>query len=61
MASMTNHLPLAGDTWGTYIAVEGRPAPAPGKEETTIFRYTRPDYFATMRVPIRRGPRFHRS
>ncbi len=57
-ASMTNHLPLAGDTWGTFIAVEGRPAPAPGNEETTIFRYTRPEYFTTMRVPIVEGRDF---
>jgi len=57
-ASMTNHLPLAGDTWGTFIAVEGRPAPAPGKEENTVFRYTRPGYFATMRVPLIEGRDF---
>jgi predicted permease len=57
-ASMTNHLPLAGDTWGTFIAVEGRPAPAPGKEDTTIYRFTRPDYFTTMRVAIVEGRDF---
>jgi putative ABC transport system permease protein len=55
---MTNHLPLAGDTWGTFVAAEGRPIPAPGKEETTIFRYTRPGYFATLRVPIIEGRDF---
>jgi predicted permease len=58
VASMTNHLPLAGDTWGTFVAAEGRPIPAPGKEETTIFRYTRPGYFATLRVPIIEGRDF---
>jgi putative ABC transport system permease protein len=57
-ASMTNHLPLAGDTWGTFIAVEGRPVPAPGKEDTTIYRFTRPDYFTTMRVPLIEGRDF---
>jgi predicted permease len=57
-ASMTNHLPLAGDTWGTFIAVEGRPAPEPGKEDTTIYRFTRPEYFATMRVPMIEGRDF---
>jgi putative ABC transport system permease protein len=57
-ASMTNHLPLAGDTWGTFIAVEGRPVPEPGKEDSTIYRFTRPDYFATMRVPMIEGRDF---
>ena len=57
-ASMTNHLPLAGDTWGTFIAVEGRPVPEPGKEDTTIYRFTRPGYFPTMRVPMIEGRDF---
>jgi len=56
--SMTNHLPLAGDTWGTFVAAEGQPIPAPGKEEKTTFRYTRPGYFATLRVPILEGRDF---
>ena len=56
--SMTNHLPIAGDTWGVWLTVEGRPLPAPGYEMTTIYRVTRPKYFSTMRVPILAGRDF---
>ncbi len=56
--SMTNHLPIAGDTWGVRLTVEGRPLPAPGNEMNTVYRVTRPNYFATMRVPILAGRDF---
>ena len=56
--SMTNHLPIAGDTWRVHLAVEGRPLPLPGNELTTVYRVTRPNYFATMRVPILAGRDF---
>ena len=57
--AMTNHLPLVGDTWGTNIAIEGRPIPAPGHEMNTIYRESGPDYFAAMRVPLRTGREFN--
>jgi len=57
--AMTNHLPLVGDTWGTNIAIEGRPIPAPGGEMNTVYRETGPNYFATMRIPLRKGREFN--
>jgi predicted permease len=56
--AMTNHLPLVGDTWGTNMAIEGRPIPAPGHEMNTIYRQAGPNYFATMRIPVRSGREF---
>jgi predicted permease len=57
--AMTNHLPLVGDTWGTNMAIEGRPIPTPGHEMNTIYRETGPNYFATMRIPLRKGREFN--
>ncbi len=57
-ASMTNHVPLAGDEWGFRYWVEGRPLPAFGKETGAVYRSCRPNYFATMRVPILAGRDF---
>src|SRR5215472_12049150 len=56
--AMTNHLPLVGDTWGTNMAIEGRPIPPPGHEMNTIYREAGPNYFATMRIPLRNGREF---
>jgi putative ABC transport system permease protein len=58
-ASAINHLPLAGDWWGTWLAIEGRPAPRPGQELEVIWRIARPDYFRTMGVPLRAGRDFN--
>jgi hypothetical protein len=41
-ASAINHLPLAGDTWGTPLTIEGRPLPPPGQEIGVTFRVSRP-------------------
>jgi putative ABC transport system permease protein len=57
-ASAINHLPLAGDWWGNWLAIEGRPLPQPGKELEVIWRVSRPDYFRTMGVPLRAGRDF---
>ncbi len=56
--AMTNHLPLVGDTWGTNIAIEGRPVPPPGRELNTVYRETGANYFATMRIPLLKGREF---
>jgi predicted permease len=56
--AMTNHLPLVGDTWGTNMAIEGRPIPTPGHEMNTIYRQAGPNYFTTMRIPLRKGREF---
>jgi predicted permease len=57
-ASMTNHLPIGGDVWGMNRTIEGRPIPARGKERTAVYRVSRPNYFATMRVPFLAGRDF---
>jgi putative ABC transport system permease protein len=57
-ASMTNHVPLAGDEWGFRYWVEARPLPAFGKETGAVYRSCRSNYFATMRVPILAGRDF---
>jgi predicted permease len=58
-ASAINHLPLAGDTWGTGLSIEGRPLPAPGQGIEAIFRVIRPDYFRTMGVSLHAGRDFN--
>jgi putative ABC transport system permease protein len=50
-----NHLPLAGDTWGTAFAIEGRPKARPGESPKAVYRVAMPGYFETMRLPLRRG------
>jgi len=57
-ASMINHLPLFGDTWGTNFQVEGRPLPRPGEEPGAVYRVSRPGYFETMQIPMLRGRDF---
>jgi putative ABC transport system permease protein len=57
-ASMTNHLPIGGDVWSLWRTVEGRPIPERGKERTAVYRVSRPNYFATMRVPLVAGRDF---
>ena len=56
--AMTNHLPLIGDTWGTNMAIEGRPIPPPGHEMNTTYREAGANYFATMRIPLLKGREF---
>src|ERR1700730_17574466 len=45
--AMANHLPLVGDSWGTNMAIEGRPIPPPGHEINTTSREAGANYFAT--------------
>jgi putative ABC transport system permease protein len=56
--SAINHLPLAGDWWGTPLTIEGRPLPPPGQNIIGIFRVSRPGYFQTMGIPLRAGRDF---
>jgi putative ABC transport system permease protein len=58
-ASAINHLPLAGDTWGTPLTIEGRPLPPPGQEIGVTFRVSRPGYFQTMGSQFRAGRDFN--
>lgn len=57
-ASAVNHLPLAGDTWGTKVVIENRQLPPVGQDEEAMFRVSRPEYFRTMGVPLRAGRDF---
>ncbi|HEU4786676.1 MAG TPA: FtsX-like permease family protein, partial [Gemmatimonadaceae bacterium] len=57
-AGMINHVPIAGDNWGTPFAVEGRPKPLPGESPSATYRVVLPGYFAAMRIPLRRGRDF---
>ena len=54
-ASAINHVPLAGDTWGSTFAVEGRPLSKPGESPNAVYRAVFPGYFRTMGIPLLRG------
>jgi putative ABC transport system permease protein len=56
--SAINHLPLAGDTWGVPLTIQGRPLPSPGEGLSATFRVCRPDYFRTMGIPLIAGRDF---
>ncbi len=56
--SAINHLPLAGDTWGRGLTIEGRPLPPPGQGDGGVFRVARPNYFQAMGVPLQAGREF---
>jgi predicted permease len=58
-ASVTNHLPLAGDIWGQEISIEGRPPAALGQGINSIYRDARPNYFSTMRAHFLKGRDFN--
>lgn len=57
-ASAINHLPLAGDTWGIGLIIEGRPLPQPGQGIEATFRVSRPRYFSTMGISLLAGRDF---
>jgi predicted permease len=52
-AGLVNHLPVAGDTWGTRFSVEGQAAVHDPPAAT--FRVASPGYFKTMGIPLRSG------
>jgi putative ABC transport system permease protein len=54
-ASLTNHLPIAGDNWGTPYIIEGKPRPVPADLPRAVYRVVFPGYFAAMGWPILRG------
>jgi predicted permease len=53
-AAFVNHVPIAGDTWGTSFTVEGRPEPADDLPNA-VFRVATPGYLRTMGIPLDRG------
>ena len=57
-AGATTQTPLSpGDNWGP-VAIDGRPAPAPGQEVSAAMRTVSSDYFRVMRVPLKKGRYF---
>jgi predicted permease len=57
-ASMINHLPIGGDLWDVGLTIDGLPLPPPGQGPDGIYRVARPDYFATMDIPLLAGRDF---
>jgi len=54
-AGAVSQLPLGGaDNWMPF-SIEGRPAPAPGREPYAAFRVATPEYFEALRIPLRGG------
>jgi putative ABC transport system permease protein len=50
-----NMLPLTATGSSTSIHLLDRPEPAKGQENIADIRYADPNYFTTMRIPLRRG------
>ena len=53
-------LPLnpVGIDYDMPVLVQGRPRPREGEEPQADFRYATPDYFSTMRIPLKSGRLF---
>jgi putative ABC transport system permease protein len=56
-AALVNHLPIAGDTWGTHFSVEAQEA-APDDPPSATFRVASAGYHAAMGIPLLRGRAF---
>ena len=41
--------------WTSSFRIDGRPAPEPGQEKEAYVRPVQPGYFATLKIPMRRG------
>ena len=57
-ASAVSYLPFAGDTAATSVSIAGYPKPPAGEEPVATVGTVMPDYFATMRIPVRSGRTF---
>ena len=55
--SATNSLPLAGNTWGTTVEIDGRPV-EPHERPSGLSRSVLPNYFRTMGIGLVRGRGF---
>jgi len=53
--------PVSGGCNGTILMHRDRPAAAPGTEPTVGVHWVTPDWFTTMRVPLKQGRVFRRS
>ena len=54
----TSLVPQGSGRSGIAIAVEGRPAPAPGEQLAASFRVVTPDYFKVLDIPLLAGRGF---
>jgi putative ABC transport system permease protein len=57
-ASAVSYLPFNGLAAGTDVDISGRPPAKPGEKIGTVVRTILPEYFKTLRIPIRRGRDF---
>jgi len=55
---LVNCPPAAGDCGDWFYSVLDRPAPQPGEVPVTLFNTADPEYFATLRIPLREGRAF---
>ncbi|HEX6629893.1 MAG TPA: FtsX-like permease family protein, partial [Gemmatimonadaceae bacterium] len=54
-ASLVNHVPLAGDVWGTRYRADGQSAVPHEDWPRATWRVAMPGYFRTMGIALRRG------
>jgi predicted permease len=60
-AALTDCPPLNGGCNGTVMLQRDRPAPAPGTEPSVGVHWVTPNWFSTMRVPLKQGRSFTRA
>jgi predicted permease len=54
-ASLVNHIPIAGDSWGLSIIPEGQHEVRANEARSLLYRVAVPGYFSTMRIPVLAG------
>jgi predicted permease len=52
--AMTSEMPIAGETWVSYIVRSDHPLP-PGREPTANIRWVSPSYVSTLKIPLLSG------
>lgn len=57
-ASAVNHVPLAGEIFGSAIMAEGRPPESTSRMATAVYRVAMPGYFGTLGIALIAGRDF---